>query len=331
MKTIRYLITLTVVAAFVLSGCAREPYNTIPLYEMVDADGDGIPDQYDYPNNTATKEIACELPSGATTYLDCTTTADCNCNQIPDNEEADTTEKCGWGCVSNRYRTYIIASSVLIGAYLGYQAYVHWPRDDKTYEKDSEGNIIEYVEVKSYPSVNDSYLQFTLESVGGTPMIMMTIHIEGTCTSNTYPNGFWCGFELKNQVDNFSPALPTNSAVFNDASGITQIISNMYYSYNMAQSPVENKNQQYIKVFDSRMNRWEYVKDPKWIGLNTTKEGPNMVPIRLANRIDCGDCAFFSDLYFNLNDPSHFVLNSGSNNEPEGHYLFDSKLWNRSE
>lgn len=212
MTILKKLFVIFLALSFISLGCGRNSTNDdLPpvaeqqLWTMPDDDTDGIPNTYDFPENKKTKEIPCELEDGSMTYLDCSTTDDCNCNKIADNIEIKMVSKCGWGCVASNARTYVMIGTGLALAYVGYAFFSKsWPfGEDKNPKdnKDSEGNDIEHVEVTP-PDIDRENSNTRIEKVG-TSYFMANYIRSQKCKSSKRPQ-FGCEYFKRTNLSGFS-------------------------------------------------------------------------------------------------------------------------------
>lgn len=321
MKTLKSIFALTLAATFMISGCAREPYeppvlptNTKGTCEPspTDPDGDCITNPYEVQNNEKTKEIECKLEDDLILYLDCTEAPDCNCDFIPDGEQIEMVEDCGWGCVAGNARTYAMIAGGLVLGYAGYAPIAGaWPfGKDKAPENDINNNDIEYISLVNADDridFDNSYVRFIEDKS------VVQVYIEGKCQSDDDPSQFICKVAYQYGIDEIN--LPTNNSTSTDP-----YRDNMRYSYDLMQSPLHEKNLHYIKVYDGRNEKEYYLKDPKWIGLPVRYSDE---PIRMGFELKGlehveGSDYMFSELELGLDEskscyiPHHLYSSSNS-------------------
>lgn len=193
MKNCSNILIPLVIIAFIFSGCAREnPWPTI------DSDLDNIYDDEEILNNQNTCDIIC--PKGDGTYVckDCVTSADCNCNGVPDDQEPETTKNCkGFECIPGWVKWSVGIAGGLTAGYFALEK-VNWFQG---YGPDVQVKAIDW---------EASYLKF---SEG-----RMEIYVIGTCT-NSEGKDDPCEFELTSNLfsprggdewTNFSPSTKAN-------------------------------------------------------------------------------------------------------------------------
>jgi hypothetical protein len=301
MKRLNYTIFLMTLIIAMLSGCAQ--MGSGGTFDCPDADNDGICNQYEKNGSSDnlggdTTPVECKKDDGSIVYLDCSLTTDCNCNKIDDGEEAEMTKGCGWGCVSGNARTWVMVATAMVGAYIAGQ-YVHWPfwnQDPNSPTKDAKGQVIDYVAMPSDPeALKYDKSELYIYKDEAKQKIYMKIHVESFMQSQQ--NGLiYCNTDLVNEVNSISNIA---KLTIDDP-----FISPMTYSMDLTETPVFQKQGQYIKVNCDGIGE-KYVKDPNWLGLKVASEGTNSTTLTLTGLKQDGQG---EDYYQNLN----FIYNGFS-------------------